>query len=62
MREHTKTLHTKSYFEHQDASKHDRKADEEEEEHSVSADDMIERICGELPKWAVSLRLVIVKI
>ena len=45
-----------SYSKHQDASQHDRRVDEEGEEHSVSADDMIERICEDLPKWAVFFR------
>ena len=46
MRARTRTLHTKS------ASRHEKV----ESEQAISADDMIAKICGTLPKWAVCLR------
>jgi len=43
-------LHTKSY------SNLDRSENEELKEHGIPAEDMITKICGNLPKWAVYLR------
>jgi len=48
MRAHTKMLHTKNYLKH--SSKY------VEEEQALSADDIIKKICGKRPEWAVALR------